>query len=246
MAFVMKDRVMELSTTTGSGALTLAGAYTTGFRAFSSVMSNADTTRVFVEAVDANANPSGDWFVGPATYSSGTLTLGTPEASSTGSAITWAAGNKRVVMDASAAYLASLTSTTGLLPANNLSDVSSAATSRTNLGLLRLVSFFFTTTPTASEVLALYVAADAFTLPANLSGSKVNVGTNATATFALDLQQNGTTIGTISIATSGTATLTTTSGTAKSVAVGDVLKVVAPATPDTTIANVAINIKGTL
>ena len=83
-------------------------------------------------------------------------------------------------------------------------------------------------------------------LPANLSGSQVKVGTNATATFALDLQQNGTTIGTISIATSGTATLTTTSGTSKAIAIGDVLKVVAPGTVDTTIANVAITLKGTL
>jgi hypothetical protein len=133
-----------------------------------------------------------------------------------------------------------------MLAANNLSDLASAATARTNLALLRVVSFFFTTTPTASEVLCLYIAADAFTLPANLSGSQVSVGTNATATFALDLQKNGATIGTISIATSGTATLTTTSGTSKSIAAGDVLKVVAPGTADATIANVAITLKGTL
>jgi hypothetical protein len=65
-----------------------------------------------------------------------------------------------------------------LLAASNLSDLSSASAARTNLGLLRLIAFFFTTTPTSSEVLGLYVAADAFTIPANMSGTRVNVGTN--------------------------------------------------------------------
>jgi hypothetical protein len=94
--------------------------------------------------------------------------------------------------------------------------------------------------------LLLFVAEQAFTLAANLSASQVKVGTNPTATFALDLQQNGTTIGTISIATTGVATLTTVSGTAKAIAAGDLLKVVAPGTPDATIANVAITLKGAL
>lgn len=155
------------------------------------------------------------------------------------------AATVKTTLSAIAAYVRS-TITGYLTAANNLSDLASAATARTNLGLLRLVAFFFTTTPTASEVLALYVAADAFTIPANMSGTQVKVGTNATATFAIDVQQNGTSIGTISIATSGTATLTTTSGTAKPIAAGDVLKFVAPASADATIANVAIAVKGTL
>lgn len=113
-------------------------------------------------------------------------------------------------------------------------------------GLLRTIAFFFTTAPTSSEVLALYVAVDAFTIPANMSGTQVKVGTNATATFAIDVQRNGVSIGTISIATSGVATLTTTSGTSKAIAIGDVLKFVAPSATDATIANVAVNVKGTL
>ncbi len=129
--------------------------------------------------------------------------------------------------------------------ANNLSDVT-ASTARTNLGLLRLIAFFFTTTPTNSEVLGLYIAADAFTIAANMSGSQVSIGTNPTATFAIDVQKNGSSIGTISISTSGVATLTTTSGTSKSVSAGDVIKFVAPSTADTTIANVAVTVKGTL
>lgn len=133
-----------------------------------------------------------------------------------------------------------------LVSTNNLSDVANTSTARTNLGLLRIVPFFFTTTPASSEVMAIYAAVDAFTIPANMSGSQVKVGTNPAATFAMDVQQNGTSIGTISISTGGTPTLTTTSGTSKSIAAGDVLEFVAPSTADTTIANVAVNIKGTL
>jgi len=111
---------------------------------------------------------------------------------------------------------------------------------------LRLIAFFFTTAPTASEVLCIYVAADAFTIPANLVGAQVKLGANPAATFAIDVQKNGTTIGTISISTSGVATLTTTSGTSKSIAAGDVIKFVAPSSADASIANVAITVKGTL
>jgi hypothetical protein len=133
-----------------------------------------------------------------------------------------------------------------LLSTNNLSDLASIAAARTNLALLRIIPFFFTTVPTASEVMAIYTAVDDFTIPANLSGTRVSVGTNPAATFALDVQKNGSTIATISISTGGVATLTTVGGTAKSIVAGDVIKIVAPVTPDTTIANVGINIKGTL
>lgn len=111
---------------------------------------------------------------------------------------------------------------------------------------LRLIAFFATTAPTASEVLCLYVAADAFTIPANLSGTQVKVGTNPAATFAIDVQKNGSTIATISISTGGVVTLTTSGGTSKAIAVGDVVKFVAPGSADANIANLAVNVKGTL
>lgn len=105
---------------------------------------------------------------------------------------------------------------------------------------------FFTSTPSASEVLCLHVAAEAFTIPANFATptSVGNCATNPTASFAIDVQRNGVSIGTITISTGGVFTFATTSGTAKAFAVGDVLKLVAPATPDATCANVAITIRG--
>lgn len=108
MALIVADRVLESSTSTGTGAFTLAGA-TTGYRAFSAVCSTSDTCYYFIEAVDANGNPSGDWEVGLGTYSgTNTLTRTTPAASSNaGAAVNFAAGTKRVGISGTAGYLAS-------------------------------------------------------------------------------------------------------------------------------------------
>lgn len=57
MALVIEDRVRESTTTTGTGAITLGGAVA-GFRAFSSVMANGDTTWYAVIL------PAGDWETG--------------------------------------------------------------------------------------------------------------------------------------------------------------------------------------
>ena len=134
----------------------------------------------------------------------------------------------------------------GLLAANNLSDLTNAATARTNLGLgTYIISAFFTTVPTASEVLLLSVAGAAFTIPANFASAlRSSVGTNPTATFNLDVQNNGTSIGTISVSTGGVVTATTVGGISKAIALGDVLKLVAPVTPDTTAASMAFSIIG--
>lgn len=106
MAFIVADRVQESSTTTGTGALALGGAYT-GYRRFSAVMSTSDTCKYVIEALDANGNPSGDWEVGIGTYSAlNTLTRTSVESSSNANAaVNFAAGTKRVALDASAALL---------------------------------------------------------------------------------------------------------------------------------------------
>ena len=93
MALVVADRVKETTTTTGTGAITLAGAEV-NFVAFSSVLSDGDTT-YYAIVDDSNQ----DFEVGLGTYatSGNTLTRTTVLASSNGgSAVDLSAGSKEV------------------------------------------------------------------------------------------------------------------------------------------------------
>jgi hypothetical protein len=89
MALVVKDRVQETSTTTGTGTFTLAGAVS-GFQAFSAI-GNANTTYYAIVG-------GTQWEVGLGTYTSSgtTLSRDTVLASSTGSKIDFSAGTKNV------------------------------------------------------------------------------------------------------------------------------------------------------
>lgn len=93
MALVIKDRVKETTTTTGTGAIALGGA-ATNFVTFSSVLSNADTT--YYAIVDTSNSA---FEVGLGTYASSgnTLTRTTVLASSnSGSAVNLQAGTKSI------------------------------------------------------------------------------------------------------------------------------------------------------
>lgn len=91
MAHIIEDRVRETTTTTGTGALTLAGA-ATGFRAFSSVMSSPSDTCYYVISGGA------EWEVGLGTYSAAnTLTRTTVlRSSNANAAVSFSAGTKDV------------------------------------------------------------------------------------------------------------------------------------------------------
>jgi hypothetical protein len=96
MALVVADRVKETTTTTGTGAITLAGAEV-NFVAFSSVLSDGDTT-YYAIVDDSNQ----DFEVGLGTYatSGNTLTRTTVLASSNGgSAVDLSAGSKEVFIN---------------------------------------------------------------------------------------------------------------------------------------------------
>lgn len=95
-------------------------------------------------------------------------------------------------------------------------------------------------TPGASDQLYALKMPFVASLPADLAGSQVYVQTNPAATFDVAVFRDATQIGTISISTGGVATLTTTGGLAQAFAVGEVLRLVAPVTPDTTIAGLGI------
>ncbi len=97
MAAILKDRVKETSTTTGTGALTVAGA-PAGFRTFASVCAVGDTFRYTVQGVDSAGVPTGEWECGVGTYSSAnTITRTTVlDSSNAGAVVTLSAGSKQV------------------------------------------------------------------------------------------------------------------------------------------------------
>jgi hypothetical protein len=123
MALVLRDRVKETTTTTGTGTINLAGT-STGFRTFVAAVGNGNQTYYVLE-------DGVDWEVGI-----GTVTDGTPDtlsrstilaSSNSGLAVNWGAGTRNVFASVAAAAM--------LLSANNLSELTSASTARTNLGL---------------------------------------------------------------------------------------------------------------
>ena len=92
MALVLKDRVKETSTTTGTGTLTLGGA-ASGFQSFAAI---GDGNTTYYAIVDSAA---GAWEVGIGTYTSSgtTLSRGTVlESSNAGSLVDFGAGSKDV------------------------------------------------------------------------------------------------------------------------------------------------------
>lgn len=106
MTLIVSDRVVETTATTGTGDLTLAGAVT-GYRRFSAKMSVGDTAYCTIEAIDTSGAPTGDWETGLYTYSAAnTLTRTTvKDSSNSGSAVSFAAGTKRVYLNLIAAHV---------------------------------------------------------------------------------------------------------------------------------------------
>lgn len=92
MALVLKDRVKESTTTTGTSDFVLGGA-DTGFQTFAAV-GNGNTTYY-------TAYLGSEWEVGIGTYSTTgpTLARTTVLASSTGSKVSFSAGTKSVFLD---------------------------------------------------------------------------------------------------------------------------------------------------
>lgn len=100
--------------------------------------------------------------------------------------------------------------------------------------------------PTANTLVLKIVLGRAVTFPANFAGSKLHAGVAATASKVFDIRKNGSSVGSCTVAVSGTtATFTSTGGTAVNFAIGDRLEITTPAVQDATLADVSITLLST-
>lgn len=106
------------------------------------------------------------------------------------------------------------------------------------------IALSITAVPPANTIFLTFVGTVSWSLPLNLTGSMARTSTTATGATSLLIKKNGTQIGTINFA-AGATSGTFTFATATSFVAGDILTIVAPSTPDTTLANVGITLKGT-
>ena len=122
MAYIQKDRVKETTTTTGTGAVTLAGAVA-GFQSFSAVMSVADTCYYVIVS-----GTGVDWETGTGTYSSASVLTRTTvlSSSNSGNAVNFASGTKDVFMGPIANQVNDI--------AHGGTGATTAAAARTSLG----------------------------------------------------------------------------------------------------------------
>jgi len=100
MALILKDRVLESSTTTGTGSFTLTGAQT-GYQSFSAI-GNGNTTYYTIQGKNPDGTLTSEWEVGVGTWSTGnTLSRDTVLSNSLGTTakIVFSAGAKDVFCD---------------------------------------------------------------------------------------------------------------------------------------------------
>ena len=125
--------------------------------------------------------------------------------------------------------------------ATNLKIVAAPATSTTNPYDIGCSS---PGAPAASATLMRFVAVRTINFPVGMTSSKAIANTAATASTTFSVKKNGTSFATFAFAASGTsATFTAASATA--FAAGDILTITAPATPDGTLADLAITLAAT-
>ena len=132
MALILADRVRETSTTTGTGALSLAGAVV-GYQTFSSAIGNTNTCYYAI------SNPGvAEWEVGIGTYatSGNTLTRTTIiKSSNANAAVNFSAGTKDVFVTYPATKSVYLDASGNVTLAGGLGVGGSAAPGSTGLAV---------------------------------------------------------------------------------------------------------------
>ena len=200
MALILKDRVQETTTTTGTGTLTLGGAVT-GYQSFSAI-GNANTTYYAIYA------PGGtEWEVGLGTYTASGTTLSRDTvlaSSNSGSLVNFSAGTKNVWCDypaGKAVYTDSSGNVTGYAISNGtINGTTIGATSATTGAFTTVTASTSLTTPTvqatSSAGLSLKNTSGTTQMLMGAGGGDnlaINVSTNINGTNAqIDISPTGT------------------------------------------------------
>lgn len=114
---------------------------------------------------------------------------------------------------------------------------------RVKLTIPVVIPVFVPGVPSASDLVFRYKIAFGFTIEATAPDSLAEAEVASTGTVSFDLQKNGVSFGTVAFATSDTGAYTVSFDAV--FAPGDVLSVVAPATPDATLADIGLTLVGT-
>lgn len=96
----------------------------------------------------------------------------------------------------------------------------------------------------SGEILLRHVFASAISFADDFSGSYATADTASTGTVACSITKNGSQVATITFTASATGVFATAGG-AVSFAAGDVLRIIAPASADATLADLSITLYGT-
>jgi hypothetical protein len=131
MAFVLKDRVKESSTTVGTGSVVLTGA-ATGFQSFSAAIGNGNNTYYTIAGQGTS-----EWEVGIGTYTSSTTSLSRDTvlaSSNSGSLVSFSAGTKDVFVTYPAGRSVYVDGTTLIAPNSGVLPVASGGTGLSSLG----------------------------------------------------------------------------------------------------------------
>jgi hypothetical protein len=155
MALIIKDRVKESTTTSGTGDITLAGSFAT-FDSFNSYMTNGDTSYYAIEHTSSGVD---EWEVGLGTWNTGnTLSRTTVLAGSAGtSAVDFSAGTKNIFMtypSAIAAFTDGSGDLSSLIGLGNHTTTDLAEGSNLYFNTGRIDTHLNTGTATTGEVLS--------------------------------------------------------------------------------------------
>ena len=103
---------------------------------------------------------------------------------------------------------------------------------------------YLPTAPTADQVIMRFVSPVDLSFADDFASSRLDAETAATASTVFDVNVEGVTVGTITVAISGTTGTFVTTGGAVTVNAGEVIDITAPTTPDATLAGISITLKG--